>query len=97
MYLEEEIFESVGERSRGERSIEESELRMKRFQERTLEKRSKFKLPGSKDALDVFVQMNLFILDLRRVRLIFAVGWCVSIHLLSCSSKSRMQRRRARF
>lgn len=66
MYLEEEIFESVGERRRGERSIEESERRIKRFQERTREKRRKLKLPGSKDALDVFMQMNFFILDLKR-------------------------------
>ncbi|OAX41840.1 hypothetical protein K503DRAFT_734845 [Rhizopogon vinicolor AM-OR11-026] len=66
MYLEGDIFESVGEKNRGERSIEESESRMKRFQERTLEKRSKLKLPGSKDALDVFMQMNFFILDLKR-------------------------------
>jgi len=72
MYLEEEIFEDVAERSRGERSVEESESRMKRFQERTLEKRRELKLPGSKDALDAFMQMNFFILDLKRVSLIYA-------------------------
>lgn len=99
MYLEGDIFESFGERTRGERSIEESEHRIKRFQERTLEKRSKFKLPGSKDALDVFMQMNFYILDLKRVRPISATNWHINlnIYLLSRSSNSRMQRRLAKF
>ncbi|KAG2138433.1 SPX domain-containing protein [Suillus bovinus] len=66
MYVEGEIFESVGERTRGERSIEETEIRMKQFEERIQEKRSKLKLSGSKDALDVFMRMNFFILDLKR-------------------------------
>lgn len=66
MYVEGEIFESVGERTRGERSVEETETRIKRFEERMQEKRSKLKLAGSKDALDVFMRMNFFILDLKR-------------------------------
>lgn len=66
MYVEGEIFESFGERTRGERSIEETETRMKRFEARMQEKRSKLKLAGSKDALDIFMRMNFFILDLKR-------------------------------
>jgi hypothetical protein len=66
MYLEAEIFESVGERTRGERSVEETETRMKRFEERMQEKRRMLMLAGSKDALDVFMRMNFFILDLKR-------------------------------
>ncbi|KAG1720102.1 SPX domain-containing protein [Suillus lakei] len=66
MYVEGEIFESVGERTRGERSVEETETRMKRFEECMQEKRSNLKLAGSKDALDVFMRMNFFILDLKR-------------------------------
>jgi hypothetical protein len=66
MYVEGEIFESVGERTRGERSVEETEARMKRFEESMQENRSKLKLAGSKDALDVFMRMNFFILDLKR-------------------------------
>ncbi|KAG0695086.1 SPX domain-containing protein [Suillus ampliporus] len=66
IYLEGEIFESVGERSRGERSIEETEARIQRFEERMREKRNMLKMSGSKDALDVFMRMNLFILDWKR-------------------------------
>lgn len=66
MYVESEIFESVGERARGERSVEETETRMKQFEKRMQEKRNKLKLAGSKDALDVFMRMNFFILDLKR-------------------------------
>jgi len=74
MYLDGDIFESVGERCHGERSIEESECRMKQFQERAMEKRNKLKFPRSRDALDVFLQMNFFILDLKRVRFIPAAS-----------------------
>lgn len=66
MYVEAEIFESVGERTRGERSVEETETRMKRFEERMQKKRSMLMLARSKDALDVFMRMNFFILDLKR-------------------------------
>jgi hypothetical protein len=76
MYVEGEIFESVGERTRGERSVEETEARMKRFEESMQENRSKLKLAGSKDALDVFMRMNFFILDLKRVSMLFAVSLC---------------------
>lgn len=68
MYVEGEIFESVGERTRGERSVEETETRMKRFEELMQEQGSKFKFPGSKDALDIFMRMNFFILDLKRLQ-----------------------------
>lgn len=71
MYVESEIFESVGERTRGERSVEETETRMKQFEKRMQEKRNKLKLAGSKEALDVFMRMNFFILDLKRVSVIF--------------------------
>ncbi|KAG1847331.1 SPX domain-containing protein [Suillus subalutaceus] len=57
MYVEGEIFESFGERT---------QTRMKRFEARMQEKRSKLKLAGSKDALDIFMRMNFFILDLKR-------------------------------
>ncbi|KAG1720100.1 hypothetical protein EDB19DRAFT_595397 [Suillus lakei] len=58
IYVEGEIFESVGERTCGECSVKEAETQMKQFQERMQEKRGKFKLAGSKDALDAFMQMN---------------------------------------
>jgi hypothetical protein len=96
MYVEAEIFESIGERTRGERSVEETETRMKRFEERMQEKRSRLMLAGSKDALDVFMRMNFFILDLKRVSVILlSVG--LYIHSLTCSSNSRMPRRLVRF
>jgi hypothetical protein len=96
MYVEAEIFESVGERTRGERSVEETETRMKRFEGRMQEKRRMLTLAGSKDALDIFMRMNVFILDLKRVSVIL-LSFGLDVHPLTRSSNSRTPRQPARF
>ena len=68
-----EIFESLSERERGERSLEDVEIRMKKFAEE-LNKRglsddaNTFVQDESKVALRRFLKLNILILDLRKVR-----------------------------
>ncbi|KAJ6551658.1 hypothetical protein B0H19DRAFT_175761 [Mycena capillaripes] len=73
LYVESEIFESVSERNRGERTIEESETRLKLFAERVtirgLGDGRKLKLPQSRKALESFLQLNLFILNVKKFEL----------------------------
>jgi hypothetical protein len=63
----------VNERNRGERSVEESETRLKQFVERAtargLDDAHKFKLPQSRQALQSFLKLNLFILNVKKVRI----------------------------
>lgn len=75
LYLETEIFESLGEKTRGERSVEESEKRLQFFIEQLgrrglLESRA-FKMEDSAKALAIFLNLNLFILNIKKVRLLF--------------------------
>ncbi len=64
------MFESVHEADRGERSIEESEKRLQAFAERVIGRgdRRKFKLSQSREALETFLELNLTILNLKKVR-----------------------------
>ena len=81
LYVETQVFESLHESDRGERSVEESERRLKLFGERATQRshdRSQFKLKSSRDALDAFLQLNVSILNVKRVR--------IPIYLLFCSS-----------
>jgi hypothetical protein len=72
--VESEVFEHIGEYHRRERSLEESEERLKRFVEqatkRGLADRGKFKLKQSRVALQQFIEMNLFILNIKKVRVV---------------------------
>lgn len=71
LYIEAEVFESVGERTRGERSIEESEQRLQQFAARVTQNglgdSRKFKSPKSIAALETFLSLNLFILNIKKV------------------------------
>ncbi|KAJ7661251.1 SPX domain-containing protein [Mycena rosella] len=73
LYVEAEVFESVSERTRGARSIEESETRLKQFAERVttrgLGDGRKLKLPQSRKALESFLELNLFILNVKKFEL----------------------------
>ncbi|KAJ6535940.1 SPX domain-containing protein [Mycena vulgaris] len=73
LYVEAEIFESVSERSRGERTIEEAETRLKQFAERVtvrgLGDGRKLKLQQSRKALESFLELNLFILNVKKFEL----------------------------
>lgn len=70
------MFEAVGERTRGERTVEESEKRLQQFAERVtqngLADRKKFKLKQSIEALETFLTLNLFILNIKKVGILFS-------------------------
>ncbi|KAJ3559944.1 hypothetical protein NM688_g25 [Phlebia brevispora] len=70
LYVDTEVFESHSERTRGERSIEDAEERLKLFIQRMTEKGfitgHTLKLKESRDALQTFLRLNTFILDLKR-------------------------------
>lgn len=70
LYVESEVFEHIGEYHRKERSLEESEQRLKLFVEqatkRGLADRRNFKLKQSRVALQRFIEMNLFILNIKK-------------------------------
>lgn len=71
MYTEAEVFENVAEVQRGERSVEESEHRLKLFAERVtqwgLGDQRKLKKMKSRNALETFLELNLFILNIKKV------------------------------
>lgn len=73
VYIETEIFESVHEIQRGERSVEESEHRLKLFVERVTRgglgvrrKMKKMKKMRSWNALEKFLELNVFILNIKK-------------------------------
>ncbi|KAJ6447872.1 hypothetical protein C8R45DRAFT_884436 [Mycena sanguinolenta] len=73
IYVETEIFESVNELHPGERTIEEAETRLKQFAERVtargLGDSRQLKLPQSRQALQSFLELNLFILNVKKFEL----------------------------
>ena len=70
LYVDAEVFDSVAERNRGERSLEDAEIRMARFLER-VEKDDILRGKSKKAHLEVeaFFRLNNIILDLKKVRL----------------------------
>ena len=70
LYVDAEIFDSVTERHRGERSLEDAETRMARFLER-VEKGDVLRGKSKKARFEVeaFLKLNNIILDLKKVRL----------------------------
>ncbi|KAG5653773.1 hypothetical protein H0H81_010614 [Sphagnurus paluster] len=70
LYIEAEVFESVHELDRGERSLEESETRLKLFAERIsargLGDERKLKNKASREALETFLELNIFILNIKK-------------------------------
>lgn len=73
IYLEAEVFERVGEVGRGERSVEECERQLQLFAQRVTRTgipggRRQFKLKQSVQALETFLSLNLFILNIKKVR-----------------------------
>ena len=90
MYVESDIFQGHQERFRGERSVEDSEARLASFytnvQERISAGTLKLKLKQSRVALKTFMELNTFILDLRKVR--STALWMSSITLTRWSTRS---------
>ncbi|KAG6914825.1 hypothetical protein DXG01_015126 [Tephrocybe rancida] len=70
LYVEAEVFESVHELDRGERSVEESEKRLKLFAERVTSRglgdERKLKSKSSREALETFLELNMFILNIKK-------------------------------
>ena len=69
LYVDAEVFDSVAERNRGERSLEDTETRMAQFLERA-EKSGVLRGKSKKAHLEVqaFLKLNTIILDLKKVR-----------------------------
>ena len=69
-YLDAEVFDSVAERNRGERSLEDAQVRMAKFSER-IEKSGILQGKSRKAHLEVsaFLRLNNVILDLKKVSL----------------------------
>lgn len=70
LYVEAEVFESVHEMDRGERSVEQSETRLRAFADRVTQRglTKRLKLKQSKGALEMFLDLNMFILNVKKVR-----------------------------
>lgn len=73
MYMEADIFQGHQERFRGERDLEDATARLVAFSSALRERMStghlKLSLKTSKIALGTFMELNTFILDLRKVSL----------------------------
>lgn len=65
-YMEMEVFESTSERDRGERDIPEAETRLQGFAKRVAGDSLELSLV-SRQALESFLQLNVYILDLKKV------------------------------
>ena len=98
IYLEAEVFEAVGERTRGERTVEESEKRLQQFAERVTQNglgdKRKFKLKQSIEALETFLSLNLFILNVKKVGIVFCSS---SWDSQTSSSLMQILKRRGRY
>jgi len=72
IYLEAEIFESIREKTRGEQTAEESEKRLQSFAERLtrkgLDNKRKLKMKESRVALKTFLELNEFIVNLKKLQ-----------------------------
>ncbi|EKM55221.1 uncharacterized protein PHACADRAFT_255678 [Phanerochaete carnosa HHB-10118-sp] len=73
LYVDTEVFESRSEAARGERNVEDAESRLALFTQRLAARGydvggHALKLKQSRRALQTFLDLNVFILDLKKVR-----------------------------
>ncbi|WVR09317.1 hypothetical protein IAU60_006382 [Kwoniella sp. DSM 27419] len=70
LWIESEIFESISERDRGERTVEEAEVRLKRFANEVIKRglgdRRTMKGKKSRESWEEFLRLNVLLLDLKR-------------------------------
>ncbi len=99
MYVDLEVFESHGERERGERSVEDVEERLEMFKKRLIERGymdgTAMRLKESRDAVEKFVKLNVFILDLKKARVCLVLQhsiYCLPLLWLGYSSNLRQRR-----
>lgn len=73
LYVEAEVFEDVSEAHRGERSVGDSEARLQAFADRVTHRglTKKLKLKQSRTALEMFLELNIFIMNVKKVSLLF--------------------------
>ena len=71
MYVEAQVFENVAEVQHGERPVEECEHRLKLFAERITQRglgdQRMLKKMKSRNALETFLELNVFILNIKKV------------------------------
>lgn len=69
LYVDSEVFESVSEVHRGERTVEDSEIRLQAFADRVAKRglAKKLKMKQSHAALEMFMELNIFILNVKKV------------------------------
>lgn len=98
LYTEVEVFESVSQSTRGERSIEGVEERLKLFEKLIQEEKASLTLPGSREGLDLFLSLTVFILNVKKVTGVprHLTRFTAPTHELKYSSNSRIRKRLAR-
>lgn len=73
LWIESEIFESSAERTRGERTVDQAEARLKRFADlvvqRGLGDRRTMKGKKVREAWEEFLRLNVLLLDLKRFQI----------------------------
>ena len=69
LYIEAEVFENISEVHRGERTVEDSETRLQAFLGRVAQRglAKELKLTQSRAALESFLGLNVFILNVKKV------------------------------
>jgi len=75
--MESQVFESTSERDRGERSIEDVESRLALFARRVGEGGFKFHMTGSRNALERFLELNVKVMNIKKVNL-FPFSYTIS-------------------
>jgi hypothetical protein len=71
LYMEAEVFESISEASRGSRTVEDAEERLSLFAKQVTKRgfhHRKELTKHSRAALETFVDINMFILNVKKVR-----------------------------
>ena len=100
MYVDLEVFENHGERERGERSVEDAEQRLEMFKQRLIERGymdgKAMRVRESRDAVDRFFRLNVFILDLKKVRIVNIIREKSGLILNGSSFNLRRPRRPGR-
>lgn len=92
LWVESEIFESHSESTRGERSIDEVERRLTRFADGVVKlgfgDKWSMKRKESRNVLERFLRVNIFLLDLKKAIRSSDYGWNSADTLSACSSSS---------
>ncbi|KAI0056140.1 hypothetical protein BV25DRAFT_1995787 [Artomyces pyxidatus] len=67
LYAETEVFESMREQERGERTVKDAESRLKTFTDGVKSRlRRRLRQKESREALDTFLRLNILLLDLKK-------------------------------